>query len=189
MKVSAPVKGFIFSVLAVILAFAVYYLFLAKKNTYLVDNPTPQTYYFKINQGEEQIIAGGQSVKVNLNQGKNDIAVFDANKKPLYDSTFQVNKSRGLLNIAHQDYYINRQYYGYIPNKDSLLLSHGKTIIDGKAYWGDVTKRNQLFIDDFYYNLDEDYDAVVKNIQKVESRTKIFRKQDFINYHQNYYQF
>lgn len=52
-------------------------------------------------------------------------------------------------------------------------------------------KRNRktaaLYIDDFYYNIDEEYDAVIKNIQKVESRTKIFRKQDFINYHNEYY--
>ncbi|MDY3338820.1 hypothetical protein PG593_05555 [Riemerella anatipestifer] len=189
MNLSAPVKGFIFSFLAVILAFAIYFFFLAKKNYYLVDNPTPNTYYFKINNGSEQIISAGQSVQVDLSKGKNSIQVFDNNKKIIYDSAFQVNKLRGLLNIAHQDYYVNRQFYGYIPNKDSLLLSHGKTVIDGKDYLGDVTHHNKLYIEDFYYNIDEDYDAVVKNIQKVESRTKLFRKQDFLNYYNEYYKF
>ncbi|NHW58462.1 hypothetical protein HA378_25100, partial [Escherichia coli] len=108
MNLSAPVKGFIFSFLAVILAFAIYFFFLAKKNYYLVDNPTPNTYYFKINNGSEQIISAGQSVQVDLSKGKNSIQVFDNNKKIIYDSAFQVNKLRGLLNIAHQDYYVNR---------------------------------------------------------------------------------
>ncbi|NHW58837.1 hypothetical protein HA378_27105, partial [Escherichia coli] len=71
----------------------------------------------------------------------------------------------------------------------SLLLSHGKTVIDDKDYLGDVTHYNKLYIEDFYYNVDEDYDAVVKNIQKVESRTKLFRKQDFLNYYNEYYKF
>lgn len=188
-KISPSTKGFIFSIIAVVAAFAIYFLFLAKDNYFLVDNPTSETYYFKINSGKEQIISAGQSVKVQLVLGKNHIEVFSTNKKPLYDSLFLVHKNRGLLNIAHQDYFVNRQYYGYIPNKDSLLLSHGKITIDGKDYLGDVTKHNQLFIEDFYYNIDEDYDAVVKNIQKVESRTKIFRKQDFINYYNEYYKF
>jgi hypothetical protein len=39
----------------------------------------------------------------------------------LYDSAFEVNKLRGLLNIAHQDYYVNDQYYGYNLKKDSLF--------------------------------------------------------------------
>ena len=48
---------------------------------------------------------------------------------------------------------------------------------------------NKLYTDDFYFNINEDYDKVVKNVQKLESRTKIFRKQDFLNYYKEYYQF
>jgi hypothetical protein len=73
---------------------------------------------------------------VDLNKGKNSIQVFDQNKKLLYDSAFEVNKLRGLLNIAHQDYYVNDQYYGYNLKKDSLLLALDKTVIDGKDYYG-----------------------------------------------------
>ena len=47
----------------------------------------------------------------------------------------------------------------------------------------------KLYTDDFYYNIDEEYDGVIKNIQKVESRSKIFRKADFLNYYKEYYQF
>jgi hypothetical protein len=68
---------------------------LAKKNEYLVDNPTSNTYYFKINNGEENIITSGQHVKVELNRGeKNDIKVFDAQKKLLFDSAFKVTQYR-----------------------------------------------------------------------------------------------
>ena len=112
MKLSASTKGLIISVLAVMLAFGIYFLFLAKKNTFLVDNPSSNTFYFKINEGKEGIIAAGQTVEVDLEKGKNQIKVFDAQKKLLYDSAFQVNKIRGLINIAHQDYYINEQFYG-----------------------------------------------------------------------------
>ena len=49
--------------------------------------------------------------------------------------------------------------------------------------------RDRLYTDDFYFNIDEDYDKVVKNVQKVESRTKIFRKHDFLNYYKEYYKF
>ncbi|SDE53709.1 hypothetical protein [Riemerella columbipharyngis] len=183
MKMSASQKGLFIAILAFIMAFAIYFLFLKKKNDYLVDNPTPNTYYFKINNGGEIVIAGGQSVKVNLKNGKNNIAVFNEQKKRLYDSSFDVSSVRGLLNIAHQDYYVNRQYYGYGLNKDSLIMSMNKVIIDGKPYHSDVKHYNKLYIEDFYYNVNEDYDAVIKNIQKIESRTKIFRKQDFIDYY------
>ena len=188
-SISAPVKGLIFSLLAMFFAFAIYFLFLAKPNYYLVDNPTPETYYFRINNGEEKILSAGQYLKVDLNRGKNSIKVFNQNKQLMYDSAFTVEKVRGLLNITHKDYYINNQYYGYGLNKDSLMATKPGLEIDKKLYLGDVKKINKLYSEDFYYNLDEDYDRVIKNVAKIESRSKIFRKQDFINYYNNYYKF
>lgn len=189
MKISPATKGLIISVIAVLFAFGVYFLFLAKKNYYLVDNPTGETYYFRLNKGDEKIIAAGQMLKVNLNKGKNGIQVFDGKKELLYDSAFMVNKNRGLLNIAHQDYYINEQFYGYGLDKDSLLSARKTTVIDGKKYVNAPKHFNKLYTDEFYYNIDEDYDKIVKNVQKVESRTKIFRKVDFLNYYKEYYKF
>lgn len=187
MKLSPSTKGLLFAVISVVAAFGIYFLFLAKKNYYLVDNPTGNIYYFKINGGEERIIPSGQYFQVNLNKGRNSIQVFDSKKNKLYDSGFVVNKNRGLLNIAHQDYYINEQFYGYGLNKDSLIAARGATEIDGKNFLNKPVHFNKLYIDDFYYNIDEKYDQVVKNIQKVESRSKIFRKQDFLNYYKEYY--
>lgn len=189
MKISASTKGLIISVVTVLVAFGIYFLFLAKRNYYLVDNPTEQTFYFNINNGEEKIISAGQQLKVDLKSGKNQIKVLDGQKKMLYDSGFVVNKNRGLLNIAHQDYYINEQFYGYGLNKDSLITSRRQTQIDNKMYVNTPVRFQKLYTDDFYYNIDEEYDGVVKNIQKVESRSKIFRKADFLNYYKEYYQF
>ena len=189
MKISASTKGLIISVVTVLFAFGIYFLFLAKRNYYLVDNPTEQTFYFNINNGEEKIISAGQQLKVDLKSGKNQIKVLDGQKKMLYDSGFVVNKNRGLLNIAHQDYYINEQFYGYGLNKDSLITSRRQTQIDNKMYVNTPVRFQKLYTDDFYYNIDEEYDGVVKNIQKVESRSKIFRKADFLNYYKEYYQF
>lgn len=185
-KLSAPVKGLLFSMLATAVAFAVYFLFLQKTDAYLVDNPTPETYYFKINQGEEKIIAGGQYVEVDLHKGKNTIEVLDHQKKKLYDSAFVVKKDRALLNITHKDYFINNQYYGYNLNKDSIRAAHSIDI-DGETYFTDAKKTNKLYNEDFYYNIDEKYDQVIKNIGRVEFRSKIFRKQDFLNYYKEYY--
>ncbi|MBP6575729.1 MAG: hypothetical protein KA796_00950 [Chryseobacterium sp.] len=188
-NLSPSIKGLIISLLTMGIAFAIYFVFLSKPNYYLVDNPTPETYYFKLNNGEEKILSAGQFLKVNLDKGKNSIKVFDQNKRMLYDSAFTVNKVRGLLNITNKDYYINNQYYGYGLNRDSLMAAKPGIEIDKKQYLGDVKKTNKLYTEDFYYNLDEDYDKIVKNVAKVESRTKIFRKQDFINYYKNYYNF
>lgn len=187
MKISASTKGLIISLLVSGIAFGIYFLFLAKKNEFLVDNPTTNTYYFKINNGDEKTITPGQYFSVDLSKGKNTIKVFDDQKKLLYDSAFTVKKVRGLLNIAHQDYFVHTQYYGYNIKKDSLLLTLGNTKIDGELYLGAPQKFNGLYTDQFYYNIDEKYDPMIKNVQKVESRSKIFRKQDFLNYYKEYY--
>lgn len=189
MKISASTKGLIISVITVLLAFGIYFVFLAKKNYFLVDNPTENTFYFKLNNGDQNTIAAGQQVMVDIPLGKNKIKVFDAQKKLLYDSGFVVNKGRGLLNIAHEDYYINEQFYGYNLNKDSLLMARGATIIDEKNYLNKPKRFNKLYTEDFYFNVNEDYDKVIKNVQKVESRSKIFRKQDYLNYYKEYYKF
>ncbi len=186
-KISPSIKGLLISLAVCFLAFGIYFQFLAKKNEYLVDNPTNNLYYFKINKGDQKTIAAGQSVKIDLQKGKNEIQVFNQNKELLYDSAFNVKKLRGLLNIAQQDYFVHTQYYGYNISKDSLLLALDKTKIDEKLYLGAPKKLNKLYTEDFYYNINEDYDGVVKNIQKVESRSKIFRKQDFLNYYDMYY--
>ncbi|MBD8081226.1 hypothetical protein [Chryseobacterium caseinilyticum] len=189
MKNNPSLKGLLIALVAFAGAFGIYFFFLAKKNYYVVDNPTPKTFYYKINNGSEGVISAGQTVNIDLNKGENSIKVFDQNKKIIYDSAFKVNKERGLINLAHQDYYINEQYYGYNLKKDSLLLALDKTVIDGKAYYGGAKHFNKLYTEDFYYNVDEEYDRLIKNIQKIESRTKIFRKQDYLNYYNEYYKF
>ena len=105
MKNNPSLKGLLIAGLVFVLAFGVYFFLLDKKNYYLVDNPTPDTYYYKINNGSEGVISGGQFVKVDLDKGKNSIKVFDQNKKLLYDSAFNVSKVRGILNIAHKVLY------------------------------------------------------------------------------------
>lgn len=189
MKMNPSTKGLLISIIIVLFAFGVYFLFLAKENYYLVDNPTNNTFYFKINNGEENTISAGQKFRINLKKGKNSIKVFNVQKKLMYDSSFVANKNRGLLNITHEDYYINEQFYGYNLNKDSLIAARKATEIDGKTYYNNPKHFNSLYTEDFYYNIDEDYDKIIKNVQKIESRTKIFRKQDFLNYYKEYYKF
>lgn len=80
MKNNSSLKGLLIAAVAFIVAFGIYFL-LAKKNYYVVDNPTPNTYYFKINNGSEGIISAGQYVHVDLNKGKNSIQVLIRIKK------------------------------------------------------------------------------------------------------------
>lgn len=182
MKKNPSLIGLIIALVAVILSFGIYFLFLKKQNEYLVDNASSATYYFKLNNNPENIISAGQTVKVDLKTGQNSIQVYNDAKKLLYDSTFTVSKPRGLINIAHQDYYINTQYYGYNLNKDSLYAAH-QLKVDGGILHADAKKMSKLYDESFYYNVNEKYDKLIKNIQKVESRSKIFRKQDFLIYY------
>lgn len=179
MKNNSSLKGLLIAAVVFIVAFGVYFFFLAKKNYFVVDNPTPNTYYFKINNGSEGVISAGQYVHVDIKKGKNSIKVFDQNKKMLYDSAFEVNKIRGLINIAHQDYYINDQYYGYNLKKDSLLLALDKITIDGKDYFGGAKRFNKLYTEDFYYNVDEDYDQVIKKHSAGRIKIKDLQKAGF----------
>ncbi|MDO4225733.1 MAG: hypothetical protein Q4C75_07560 [Bergeyella zoohelcum] len=64
MKKNPSLVGLVIGILTFVLAFGIYYLFLSKKNYYVVDNPTGKTFYFKINGGEEKVISAGQLVKV-----------------------------------------------------------------------------------------------------------------------------
>jgi apolipoprotein N-acyltransferase len=59
MKKNAPLIGFLSAFGVMLLAFIIYFLFLAKKNEYLVDNPTSKTFYFKINNGEKKLLLLG----------------------------------------------------------------------------------------------------------------------------------
>lgn len=189
MKLSAAQKGLLWSLGFMVLAFFIYYQFLRKKNYYVADNPTDHTYYLQINNEQKKIIAAGQSLHIDLSQGKNRFKIFQPENQLLKDTVVEVKKSRGLINLAAKPYYIYRQYYGYNLNKDSLLLTQDQISIDGKKYFGGAKEFTGTYTEDFYYNVDEDFDKVIKNIDKVESRTKIFRKQDFINYYNTIYKF
>ena len=53
------------------------FLFLAKKNEYLVDNPTTKTFYFKrLITAKKKIITSGQFVKVDLNEKQKTVLRF-----------------------------------------------------------------------------------------------------------------
>lgn len=188
-QLSPSAKGLLVSVAAALAAFAAYFFYLKKENTYLADNASAKTCTFSLNEQAPIILAGGQNIAVNLKKGKNHIQIWDEAKNVRKDTIFEVKKPRGLLNIGQEDYVINTQYYGYNINKDSLLVASPKTKIDGKLYVGAPEVFRGIYTENFYYNVDEDYDRIVKKIQTRESRSKVFRKADFLAFYQKYYQF
>ncbi len=184
---SPAIKGLFFAIASMGISFGIYFYFLQKQDVYLADNPTNTIYYIKVNEDQEKIIGPGESLAVTLNKGSNKIQTYDAKKSLILDTAITVKKDRGLLNIAKKDYFIYTQYYGYNLNKDSLLATQSTIDIDGKKYYGGAERFNQLYTEDFYFNVNEPLDKVIKNIQKVETRKKIFRKEDFLQfYHDNY---
>lgn len=189
MRLSPSIKGLLIALLLTGLSFAVYFVFLSKKNYHVADNASDQTVYMQLDSQEKKIIGAGESLHLQIPNGKHTIKISDKNGNLIKDTIFTVTKQRGLINLTGSPYYIYTQYYGYNLNKDSLLAALPKTVIDGKSYYGGAKEFKGLYTEDFYFNVDEDLDKVIKNIQKVETRKKIFRKQDFLNHYQETYKF
>ncbi|MDO3388832.1 hypothetical protein QWI17_23495, partial [Gilvimarinus sp. SDUM040013] len=74
-------------------------------------------------------------------------------------------------------------------NKDSIFLSNN-IAIDNKVYHGIIEKSSQLYIENFYYNIDQDYPKMfIKSggSEKATDLSKIFNKEDFKQfYFENY---
>ena len=180
-KINAPTLGFIIAFSASVISMLIYFVFLQKDHYFLIDNPTNKPIELTINQVKYQI-ESNQNQKVELEKGYNTIQFKDKNGQ-IKDTFFNVNSQRGVINPTLNEYITFTQYYGYIPNKDSLMTSKSTTI-NNKIYFGDLKQENSIFISDFYFNLDEDYQKLIKNIDTLERRKKIFRKADFINFYE-----
>ncbi|HEY4540609.1 MAG TPA: hypothetical protein VIG94_11460 [Faecalibacter sp.] len=162
----------------------IYNLFLSKKDGYIIDNPTEQIIKMSINQ-QEYTIAPQQQVRLDLERGKHKIAYEFGNKK--VDTVIEIRRPSGVINPTLSDYYVFTRPYGVRKNKDSIFTSH-HIAIDNKAYLGMITKEDDLYIEDFYYNLDQDYPKIfLKSDEKKTDLSKIFNKEDFKQfYFENY---
>ena len=103
-----------------------------------------------------------------------------------------------MLNPTGAEYYTFNRPYGVRENVDSLFKSSHVTI-DDKVYFGNIKKSNKIYIENFYYNLDENFPKLFFNKEgeafsysfstKKErtNLTKIFNEEDFKQfYFENY---
>lgn len=188
MSKKAPLVGFVISVLLVTATVLYYRFFLRTEETFLLDNPTEQSLNIVLN-GKKYSLAPKQTASIEVLDGKNTVsAVSEDGKTILKDTFFLAEKPRrGIVNPTFSDYYIFKRYYGYIKNIDSLYKAH-QTTIDGKVYFGEIKASKDLFINNFYFNIDQDFPKIVNKHDSIESRTKIFRKNQFLEFYRSNYE-
>ena len=146
----------------------IYNTFLSKKDGYVIDNPSNKTLTIKIND-KDFTIAPQQNARV--------------------DTVVDITRANGFINPTHQEYYTFTRPYGVRKNKDSIFLSNN-IAIDNKIYHGIIEKSSQLYIENFYYNIDQDYPKMFiksSGSEKATDLSKIFNKEDFKQfYFENY---
>jgi len=184
MKKNPSLIGFLLILGALGVIVLVYNLFLSKKDGYVIDNPSDKTINIVIDK-ENYTIAPQQFVRLDLQKGKRKFQ-YEFNGKKI-DTVIEIRRASGLINPTLTDYYIFTRPYGNRPNKDSIFTSQ-HIAIDNKAYLGIITKAQNLYIEDFYYNLDQNYPKLfIRNDEKKTDLSKIFRKEDFKQfYFENY---
>ena len=184
MKKNPSLFGFLIILGALGVIILVYNLFLSKKDGYVIDNPSDKTLNVSIDQ-QKYTIAPQQSVRLEIAKGKRNIQ-YNYNGKNV-DTIIEIRRASGLINPTLTDYYIFTRPYGNRSNKDSIFTSQN-IAIDNKAYLGIITKAENLYIEDFYYNLDQDYPKLfIRNNDKKTDLSKIFRKEEFKQfYFENY---
>lgn len=189
MNKNAPLYGFIISIVIIIVVYFSYRMFIKNDNEFLLDNPTDQPIEVILNQ-ENYVLAPRQSVVIVLNEGKNYISSTSLKKVILKDTFFIANPKkdvRGVVNPTHSTYYSFKKYYGALAKVDSLYKAHS-SMIDNKLYYGDIKEYHNLYINEFYSNINQDFPKIIKKVDSIETRTKLFRKSQFLEFYQTDFQ-
>lgn len=183
MKKNPNLLGLIITLGIIGICYLFYLLFLDKKDSYLVTNPTDQPLEIQIDDRSFKL-APNQITPIDLQKGEHRLR-FDLNGTQV-DTLFQITRANGVINPTKADYYVFLRPYGPARNVDSLFTSHQITI-DDKLYYGNIKRFNDFYIQDFYYNLDQDYPkAFVKKGEHIDV-SKIFTKDEFKQfYFENY---
>lgn len=175
--------GLVLTIVIIAAAYLIYVLFLEKKDSYLIANPTEESIKIKIDD-QDFMVAPNQTTEIRLSPGKHKINFNFEGKET--DTVFDVKYYNGVINPARADYYIFTRPYGPGRNRDSLFTSQTLTI-DNKVYYGNIKHSNDLYIQGFYYNLDQNYPKFFLNKGQKTDISKIFSKSDFKQfYFENY---
>lgn len=183
MKKNPALIGLLITIGLTILCYAVYILFLEKKDSYLIANPSKEALQILIDD-QNYYVAPQQVTEIKLKSGLHSIK-FDYEGKTI-DTVFDVKYYNGLINPTRSDYYIFTRPYGAARNRDSLFTSQTLTI-DEKVYFGNIKHSNELYIQGFYINLDQDYPNFYFKKDLPTDVSKVFSKDEFKQfYFENY---
>lgn len=182
MKANASFLGFSIAVILTILSFWGYTYFFKKKSDHIIDNPSRYTINIQLDK-DHYILAPQQQVKLHLSKGEHLITVkTDKDSLLIEQQPFTVKKDRGTLNPTLSTYFIFALPYGLKVNKDSIFAKNTH-FYKGKTYYGELSIDSSLYIENFYYNLNETFPKVIKKSENKSLRTKIFRENDFKQYY------
>ncbi len=169
-----------------VLILIVYNVFLNKKDGFVIDNPSDKTLSIKINN-QNYTVAPQQQARIDLPKGKTKI-LYSFNNQQI-DTVINITRVNGMINPTRQEYVTFTRPYGIRKNKDSIFLSNNLAI-DDKVYHGMIEKSSQLYIENFYYNIDQEYPKMFiksSGSEKATDLSKIFNKEHFKQfYFENY---
>lgn len=178
-------QGLLIALFIGIISFFIYKFYIEKNDEFLLDNPNKEEIKVLVN-GKSYLLAGGQSLSIPVNSGKNTISCQNKQGNVILKDTFFVitKNKRGLINPSLATYFTFKRYYGHIKNRDSIYRAHRKNI-NGKEFLGEIGEYNQLVIQDFYYNINQNFPKIINKVDSIESRIKLFRKNQFLEFYRS----
>jgi hypothetical protein len=183
MKKNPSLTGLLLTVGIIVICYLVYIFLLEKKDSYLITNPTDKDLRVKIDN-QNYIVAPNQITEIELEKGKHRLN-FNYNGQQT-DTTFDITRANAVINPTRAEYFVFVRPYGAGRNRDSLFTSQTLTI-DKKVYYGNIKRYKDLYIQDFYYNLGQDYPKIFLKKGEPTDISKIFSKEDFKQfYFENY---
>lgn len=183
MKKNPAITGLFVTIGLVILFYGVYKVFLEKKDSYLITNPSDE--YLKVQlDNQTYTVAPKQITEIEMDGGKHHLKFTYKGKET--DTVINVTRFNAIINPTKADYYVFVRPYGAGRNRDSLFTSQTLTI-DEKVFYGNIKHYNGIYIQDFYYNLDQKYPQFFLKKGVPTNLSKIFSKEDFKQfYFENY---
>lgn len=184
MKRNPTLLGLIITIIITAACYLIYMAFLNKKDSYLITNPSEEYLELKIDD-QTYTLAPKQVVPVKLRGGQHTLNFTYQDEE--VDTVFRITRANAVINPTRADYYVFVRPYGAGRNVDSIF-THKTITIDNRVYNGDITHYNDLYIEDFYYNLDQEYPKFfIKKGEKTDL-SKIFSKEDFMQFYFDNYE-
>ncbi len=174
MRKNPIIGGFVIAILLVLISYFIAQFLNKKKLNFIIDNPTDKSITVNIDDKVYDIKANSSKI-IQLNSGRHLL-----NGKHYFNYNFI---HQGVINPTRATYYIHKRFYGSVHKKDSIF-KHTPPLQIGGRYYQFTDTVSGYFIQDFYYNLNENFPRLthskrIKDTLNIDARKKIFREKDF----------